>query len=126
MAKNANSTPTPFDFGELAANAVASSPDAALFAMLGRARAIRDVLDVARRRGERAYHKALQAHCREACALGDKIGQTPARSREAMVQKALYALEGSRAPGTIEDTFTGLHGAVFSALHDFLRAEDWV
>ena len=116
---------TAFNFGALAADALANHPDAELLEMLGRARIIRDELDVARRRGERAYHKALKLHCHESCELGDRIARTPARSREAMIEKARYALEGNRTPGTIEDTFSGIHGSVFSALHDFLTAEGW-
>ena len=113
------------DFQALAADAVASHPDANLLALLRRARTIREEMDVAHRRGERAYRKALGVHCREACELGDRIAAMPAQSREGMVEKARYALEGHRPHGAIEDTFRGLHGAVFSALHDFLKAEGW-
>ena len=109
----------PVDFNAMAS--ITDHRDADLLADLARLTELRDQLEIARRRGNTAFNRALGTNCRECVALEAAIAATPAQTSEGRRAKALHALREAD-PDAPCGGFTGFNATVFSALWDIVQA----
>jgi len=98
-------------------------PEAELLRMIARATHLHDEFEVARRRGEDRYLRAIKANCKEAVNLDDKITGTRARTPEGIRAKVDYALRDAD-PEKANLGRGGCFGVVYSALWDVMVAAD--
>jgi len=97
-------------------------PEAELLRMIARASELHDEFEVARRRGEDRYLRAIKANCKEAVTLDDKIAGTRARTPEGIRAKIEYALRDADPTKPLLGV-GGIQAVPLSALWDVLAAD---